>query len=71
MQLRTRSFRRPDLVQPIQTVSLSLSAGAMSCWTCSAEGWMHRLRQTETHSPQSVQAVQSRMRLGRMKILSP
>ena len=32
---------------------------------------MHRVRQTDTHSPQSVQGSQSLTRLGRVKISSP
>ena len=57
--------------QPIQTVSLSLSAGAVSRWTCSGEGAMQPLRQAETQRPQSVQGSQSLTRFGRVKIASP
>ena len=42
--------------QPIQTVSLSLPAWDRSRWTCSVEGVMQRVRQTDTHSPQSLES---------------
>ena len=71
MQERTTVFFRPLFSQPIQRVSLSVSAGAVSRCTCSGEGTMHPLRQAETQRPQSVQGSQSLTRLGRVKICSP
>ena len=68
MQLRTMEFLRLLFSQPIQRVSLSVSAGEMSRCTCSGEGAMQPLRQAETHRPQSVQGSQSFTRLGRVKI---
>ena len=69
--LRTTVFLRVDFSQPIQMVSLSVSAAAVSRCTCSGEGAMQPLRQAETHSPQSVQGSQSLTRFGRVKISSP
>jgi len=71
MQLRTTVFLRLDFSQPIQMVSLSVSAAAVSRCTCSGEGAMQPLRQAETHSPQSVQGSQSLTRFGRVNISSP
>ena len=70
-QARTRSLWRLLCSQPIQMVSLSEAVGARSCWTCSVEGAMHRVRQADTHRPQSMQGSQSLARLGRLKISSP
>ena len=71
MHSRTTAFLRLDLSQPIQMVSLSLSAAEVSRCTCSGEGEMQPLRQAETHRPQSVQGSQSFTRFGRVKICSP
>ena len=68
MQLRTMLFLREDFSQPIQMVSLSLSAAEVSRCTCSGEGAMQPLRQAETHRPHSVHGSQSFTRLGRVKI---
>ena len=68
MQARTMEFLRADFSQPIQMVSLSVSAAEVSRSTCSGEGEMQRLRHTETHRPQSVQGSHSLTRLGRVKI---
>ena len=57
--------------QPIHTVSLSAPAWARSFWICSLEGVMQRVRQTDTHSPQSAHRSQSLARLGRLNTSSP
>ena len=71
MQERTTVFFRPLFSHPIHRVSLSVSAGEVSRWTCSGEGEMQPLRQAETQRPQSVQGSQSLTRFGRVKICSP
>ena len=71
MQVRTTLFLRVDFSQPIQMVSLSVSAAEVSRCTCSGEGMMQPLRQAETHRPHSVQGSQSLTRFGRVKICSP
>ena len=71
MQARTMEFLRVDFSQPIQMVSLSVSAAEVSRCTCSDEGMMQPLRQAETHRPHSVQGSQSLTRFGRVKICSP